>query len=407
MTLLASRIPQLVDEELERATYPDGFPPLPPLPTARYRDEGFARLEKEFIWLKQWLCVGHVSQFPSTGSFQKIDRLGISIVLVRAKDQKINAFYNSCTHRGAEVIFEKSGRTPSLTCRYHGWSFGLDGALRGVPAEKNFACLHKAERGLRPIRCEIWHGFVFINLDDEAAPLSDHLAPLEREIDGFPLDDVVVISVQEIEVDCNWKLVYENFLESYHLRTIHQTTLAPFFDLNSFTVNSLPNGHGRQVHRKREAKPLFVSEELGTEVSADVFLEHTIALAVFPNNIVAIDPYAFAWQSFWPTSIDTGVITLMNVAFQREVAPEFHEQQQQALALSAKAFAEDVAAVTSVQRTVSSGAVENFMVSCQERQIYWVHEELDRQIGPERIADDLRVAPVMQAYVLREAAQEQ
>jgi hypothetical protein len=172
-------------------------------------------------------------------------------------------------------------------------------------------------------------------------------------------------------------------------------------------VNSLPNGHGRQVHRKREAKPLFVSEELGTEVSADVFLEHTIALAVFPNNIVAIDPYAFAWQSFWPTSIDTGVITLMNVAFQREVAPEFHEQQQQALALSAKAFAEDVAAVTSVQRTVSSGAVENFMVSCQERQIYWVHEELDRQIGPERIADDLRVAPVMQAYVLREAAQEQ
>src|SRR3546814_1803161 len=125
-----------------------------------------------------------------------------------------------------------------FVCPYHSWSYGLDGALLSVPETHNFNCLVKADRGLVPVRCETWRGFVFINLDQNARSLAETLAPLVEQTAGFPLEDLALYDRYSIEMDCNWKLALHNFLEGYHTNTVHPNTLAPFLLPRSFTVRS-------------------------------------------------------------------------------------------------------------------------------------------------------------------------
>ena len=154
-----------MERESVRNGYPEGFPALPEIPGGRYFDQRFYDLEMEYIWRKTWLYACHVSEIPDTGSFFVFDKLGLSVIVARSRDGSIHAMHNVCRHRGAPVVNQKRGRQSRFVCPYHAWSFNLDGSLAVVPGEHNFACLDKVERSLLKIRCEVWRGFVFINLD--------------------------------------------------------------------------------------------------------------------------------------------------------------------------------------------------------------------------------------------------
>src|SRR3546814_20121295 len=101
----------------------------------------------------------------------------------------------------------------------------IDGKLVSVPEAHNFACLEKSENGLLPVRCETWRGMIFINLDDNAQPLAEFFAPITAETADFPFEDLVVKDTVVVEMDCNWKAAYDNFLEIYHVNSIHKETL--------------------------------------------------------------------------------------------------------------------------------------------------------------------------------------
>jgi choline monooxygenase len=390
----AARVYEGVEQELGRKAYPATFPALPEVPVGRYTDKRFYDLEMEHFWRRTWLHVGHISQIPEPGSYLLFKQLGESVIVSRGLSGEIRAFHNVCRHRAAALLSEPRGTARRFVCPYHSWSYGLDGRLIGVPEDRNFACLNKAERGLLSVRCETMRGMIFINLDDNAPPLSEYFAATERELGDLPIDRMVVKDVLTVEMECNWKAAYDNFLEIYHVNTVHAKSIAPFLDSRSFSVSLFKYGHARFATRKRGANTIFGKDLAVPDGPSAIFKDHTIGLPMFPNNFVAIDPVGFGWQNWWPVSLNKCVMVLTLMGWKDEGAQdtEFWEGMAKQVQLIAH---EDVHLFAGMQRNLERGHVKGLLMGYQEQALYWYHEEVDRQIGVEKIPEPLRIKQVL------------
>ena len=179
---------QLMEYEAAREAPPTGFPALPDIPAGRYTDERFFELELAHIWRKSWLLAAHIDELPGPGDFLLWDTAGQPVLLVHDDNGSINAFYNTCSHRGAPVVTEPSGNKQRLTCPYHGWSYGRDGQLLAVRDPQDFSGLDFAQRGLKSVRCESFGNLIFVNFDPDAPSLLDWLGPIANEWEEFEFD---------------------------------------------------------------------------------------------------------------------------------------------------------------------------------------------------------------------------
>ncbi len=391
-----------VEGEFRRTTYPEGFPALPELAAARYFDPEFYRLEMEHVFRKTWLCVGHASQLAQAGSYRLFEQFDQSIILSRGSDERIRAFKNTCRHRGAALVTQAEGVAKRFICPYHAWGYSSEGELKSVPEAHNFACLNKADKALHQVRCEIWRGFIFINFDENAGPLADFLAVLNAEIDDFPIDDMVVKAVIDVEIDCNWKTAFDNFLEIYHVGTVHAKTLSPYLECKSFTVSLFEGGHARFVTRKRGGQSFFSAghDDAAPDDFTTRFKDHVFALPCFPNSFTALDPVGFNWQSFWPKGPDKMVMSNMFIGWKRDDAEDARFWEGM-LESQKTVLAEDIGLFPTIQRSYRQGDITQVVLSLQEQFIQWYNEEIDRRIGPDNIAAALRVKPVLAPHVSR------
>ncbi|CAM4112415.1 Phenylpropionate dioxygenase-like ring-hydroxylating dioxygenase large terminal subunit [Novosphingobium lubricantis] len=389
-----------VESEFQRKTYPEGFPALPDLPAARYFDPDFYRLEMEHVFHKTWLCVGHASQLPKAGAFRLFEQFDKSIILSRGNDDTIRAFRNTCRHRGAALVTEPEGVAKRFICPYHAWGFSLEGELKSVPEAHNFACLDKAEKPLFQIRCETWHGFIFINFDQQAAPLADFLGPLNTQIDDFPIDDMVVKRVLDVEIDCNWKTAYDNFLEIYHVNTVHAKTLSPYLESKSFTVSLFEGGHARFVTRKRGGQSFFSAghDEATPDDFTTRFKDHVFALPCFPNSFTALDPVGFNWQTFWPKGPNKMVMSNMFMGWKRD-DEEDRAFWETMLQNQKTVLAEDIGLFPTIQRSYREGDIRDVMLSVQEQFLYWYNEEIDRRIGAENLPAGMAIPQILGPHI--------
>lgn len=213
-TVAKEAIEAIVSREIARGSYPDDVPVLPAISVARYADPAFHDLEMKRFWPKTWLHVGHVSQLPEAGAYRLFEQLGMSVIIHRGSDNQIRAFHNICRHRGSPLLLAAEGTAARFICPYHAWGYSEHGDLVSVPEARDFACLDKADNGLLPVRCETSRGMIYINLDGKAEPLAVTHAPVAEQIGGFPLEDVVVKGIITVELDCNWKVAYDNFSRS-------------------------------------------------------------------------------------------------------------------------------------------------------------------------------------------------
>ena len=388
-----------VERESQRTAYPEDFPALPDIPSKRYYDQGFHDLEMEHVFHKTWLFAAHVSQLPEVGSYKLFEQMNLSIIVSRGEDDTYRAFRNVCRHRGAALVTEPTGKARRFVCPYHAWGYALDGELKSVPEAHNFACLDKAEKPLAQVRCEVWRGFIFINLDENAQPLEEFMAPLSAQIEDFPLDDMVVKDTIVAELDCNWKTAYDNFLEIYHVNTVHAKSLAPYLDSKTFTITLLENGHARFVTRKRGGESFFSAgkDKAARHDYTTRFKDHLFALPFFPNGFTALDPIGFSWQNFWPAG--PGKMVMVNTlmgwkkddAEDREFWKEMRENQISVLE-------EDVSLFATIQRSYEQGELPGIVLGYQEQHLYWYNEEIDRLIGAENIPEDMRVEPVLASH---------
>ena len=203
----AARIRAQMDFEWKREGPPEGFPALPPIPTGRYTDPAFYALEQEHLWKKTWLLVGRDEDFEGPGSFRTYDRTGSPLLLVRGNDDVLRGFFNTCQHRGAPVVREACGAAKRLRCQYHSWTYDLDGTLLQIPDRRDFTALDESRRNLKPVRCEIYDGWVFVNEDLGATSLREWLGPVADEWSPLKGAELRAYSERSTESsDCSSKI---------------------------------------------------------------------------------------------------------------------------------------------------------------------------------------------------------
>ena len=190
----------------------------------------FYELEREAIFRRAWLNVGRVEQLPRNGSYftKELVVACTSVIVVRGNDGEVRAFHNMCRHRGNKLVWEGSPRRETsgfcrqFMCKYHGWRYGLDGSLNFVLQEEEFFELDKADFGLVPVHCDVWEGFIFINLEDEPPQsLRDFLGPMVTGLDGYPFHLVTEQYGFRAEIKSNWKIFLDAFQEYYHAPILH------------------------------------------------------------------------------------------------------------------------------------------------------------------------------------------
>jgi phenylpropionate dioxygenase-like ring-hydroxylating dioxygenase large terminal subunit len=186
-------------------------------------------LERRAIFARTWLNVGRIEQLPRKGSYftRELAAAGTSVIVVRDGDD-VRAFHNICRHRGNKLVWndypreETSGTCRQFTCKYHGWRYGLDGGCTFVQQESEFFDLDKSDFGLAPVQCEVWEGFIWVNVDPEnTVPVAEYLGELGAGVAGYPFGEMTEVYKYRAHVGSNWKLFIDAFAEFYHAPVLH------------------------------------------------------------------------------------------------------------------------------------------------------------------------------------------
>jgi phenylpropionate dioxygenase-like ring-hydroxylating dioxygenase large terminal subunit len=187
-------------------------------------------LERKAIFARTWLNVGRIEQLPRAGAYftRELAAAGTSVVIVRGTDGEVRAFHNICRHRGNKLVWndepreETAGVCRQFTCKYHGWRYDLEGACTFVQQESEFFDLDKSDYGLAPVQCEVWEGFIFVNVDpDNKVSVAEYLGDLGKGIAGYPFDKMTQVFKYRSHVGANWKLFIDAFAEFYHAPVLH------------------------------------------------------------------------------------------------------------------------------------------------------------------------------------------
>ena len=377
-----------LDRESTRAVYPPDFPVFPEIPGGLYIRQDFYDLELEHIWFKSWLCAGREEELPSNGAFTLFERFGRSALIVRGSDGLIRAFHNTCRHRGAPLTRTCPGQAERFTCGYHNWTYDLNGRLISIPEEYEFGGLDKSRRGLLPVRCESWGGWIFVNFDLACGSLSSALGSLTEYFAPFSMEKLSIKGRLVYDLACNWKAAFDAFIEAYHVRAIHPTTLAPLLDSRALTVSLHDGGHSCFTMRKKgKVDGGTLSDKVGPDIPTvpDVFRRNSFVPSIFPNTLVPLDSGSVGFMTFWPTGVSSCQAELIMTGWSDNGFADAAAYWKELLDGYDAVQIEDVQFLAGIQASLESGAFTGMQLGYQERRIYWLHEEIDRRISLERV----------------------
>jgi phenylpropionate dioxygenase-like ring-hydroxylating dioxygenase large terminal subunit len=194
------------------------------MPAGFYTDPAVFQAEREHILLQRWFFTCREEMLPDAGDYRAFETVGGPIFLLRGADGVLRAFANYCRHRGS-LLVDGAGCTKRLICPYHAWSYMLDGSLWGCPDMKDAEGFDRVENGLVPVRMETWNGFVFCTYNEEAPPLVEQLGDLPERMATHRLGEMRCTWRVELRPNCNWKLILENAMETYHTGIVHKNTV--------------------------------------------------------------------------------------------------------------------------------------------------------------------------------------
>lgn len=381
---------------------PEGFPALPPIPGARYIDPVFNALEMQRLWKSTWVYAAHLDEIPKKGSFILWEKLGSAILIIRGKDNVVRAFYNTCRHRGGPLVKDKSGKRNLFVCGYHGWSYDPEGNLVAIRDERDFPDFDKSCLGLISVRCEMFGNWVFVNLDDDAEPLMEFLGPVANEMSAFQPEKLRLADKAEWAVDCNVKILLDAFLETYHLKSIHQNTVDRFLDHLGTTIELWQNGHSRMVtpNRRPEWKDPGVAGLPEIDTVGEIARENNVSYNVYPNIVCPPAPTGMPFIMFWPKTTNTMVLECIWFSPDWGDGPR-PEVWDTRIENFEHIIEEDTQFAPQIQQSVESDGFQGMPLSYQERRIYHWHEELDRRIGGDHIPPNAKVEPILLPFITR------
>jgi phenylpropionate dioxygenase-like ring-hydroxylating dioxygenase large terminal subunit len=209
------------------------------IPARWYTDKRVADLELQNVFSRNWQAMARVAQVEKPGQYVTATVAGEPIVAVRGSDGKLRAFYNVCRHHAMTVMNEPCGQAQHMRCPYHGWTYNLEGELRGMTEFDGVKNFERADNGLVPVRVETWENFVFVNLDANAAPLADFLGALVGLAKPLGFGALKFVERRSYIQNCNWKVYVDNFLDGgYHVPHMHKG-LSSVLDYTNYTIENV------------------------------------------------------------------------------------------------------------------------------------------------------------------------
>ena len=290
---------------------------IPTLPGSAYTDPAVFAQEQEKIFEAYWFAAARTSEIATPGSFQTVDVGRENVLIVRGRDKKLRAFLNVCRHRGARVCMEKEGTGQrKLQCGYHAWTYALDGSLVAAPNLTQMEDVDRTQYGLIPVHLREWLGYVWVCIADEppsfeetvsgavAGRLGDH-----DIIEGWNIDQLAVGRRITYDVNANWKLIIENFMECYHCATIHPelTEVLPEF-ADGYAAQYFV-GHGAEFGENVSGFTVDGTE--GLDAIPSVAPEHDrryYAITVNPQVFINLVPDHVIVHRMFPMAADHTIV---------------------------------------------------------------------------------------------------
>ena len=288
------------------------------MPPAVYQSDEFLKLEQREIFRKEWLCVGRASALANPGDYVTADIDGQPIVVVRGEDGALRAFSNVCLHR-MSVLLEGRGNVRRIVCPYHAWNYSLDGVLRGAPMMERQSGFCKDAYALPSVRCDTWLGWVYVSLNEAAPPVAAQLADLTALIDIYDMGAYVETFYEEHVWDTNWKILAENFMESYHLPMLHRATVGPHSKLED--MECPPGFPAFNYHwiTKEASLPIGNAHPKNTRLQGH-WRKTTALIAIYPTHLITLTPGYFWYLVLQPLGINQ-----VHIRFGGGLSPEFIE----------------------------------------------------------------------------------
>ncbi|KAF7125923.1 hypothetical protein CNMCM5793_002282 [Aspergillus hiratsukae] len=262
------------------------------LPSSWYTSQEMFELERRAIFSRKWLLTTHKLRLPNTGDYLRYEVSGFQFVLVKDRDGNINAFHNVCRHRAFPVVTEEKGSARIFACKYHGWSYGLNGKLAKAPGYQDLEGFDKSKNGLLPIHVHIdTNGFIWVNLDAGEKPeiaWEDDFKGMDMlpRFEHVKWDEYTFDHTWEQEGDYNWKILADNYNECYHCPTTHPD-IPSIADLSSYSVQTKDGGI---IHD---------GASTSQQIAAGLCPASTY---FFPNASITVSPHFFFMQRFVPFS---------------------------------------------------------------------------------------------------------
>ncbi len=325
----------------------DANAPLPEastIPAPWYVDPRIAELEAGTVFSKTWQMVGRVEQVEAPGQFVTANVAGEPIVVVRGNDGLLRGFYNVCRHHAAAVVTESCGQASRLHCPYHGWNYGLDGSLKGMPEFDGVKNFDRQQNGLVPVRAEIWEKFVFVNLDPEAVPLRDFLGGLVKRIAPLNVSKLHYIDSRVYDIHCNWKVFIDNYLDGgYHVPHLHKG-LSSVLDYKQYTIEN-------EDRYCLQSSPMVASYE-DVAIGATRKGDRAWYFWQYPN--LMINCYEGYMDTNLVLPVDVDHCRVIFDFYFADVSVAHREYNQQSVAVGARVQDEDLGICEAVQRGLKS-----------------------------------------------------
>jgi len=306
------------------------------MPPDVYTSDAFLAQELEHIFRKDWFCVGRADALPKPGDYLTVELAGQPVIVLRGADGAVSAMSNVCLHR-MSTLLQGRGHVRSIVCPYHAWTYNLDGKLRGAPAMTLNDGFSKADYRLPQIRCAEWLGWVFISLNPDAPEVGMQLAGVEKLITRYDMAAYTETFREEHVWDTNWKVLAENFMESYHLPVCHAGTIGGLSKLEDMVCPPGEAAFNYHTILKDDRLKIALAHEKNTTLVGDE-RRMTYLLAVYPSLLITLTPGYFWYLSLHPKGPGQ-----VHITFGGGMSPDYvHDEAAQAHFVQLKTLLDEV-----------------------------------------------------------------
>jgi len=316
------------------------------IPAPWYTDPRISDLERSTVFGRNWVVAGRTDQVAAPGQYLTTEVAGEPIIVVRGQEGILRGFFNVCRHHAAAVMTEPCGHASILRCPYHGWSYGLDGCLKGVPEFAGVKGFEPAQNGLVPIHVDTWENFVFVNLDPPAASLPTFLARLMQSAAPLALSKLHFFERRVWKLACNWKVFVDNYLDGgYHVPHLHKA-LSSVLDYTQYTI------HNEDRYCLQSSPMVTSDEDAATSATRKGDRAHYYWL--YPNFM--FNCYEGYMDTNLVLPLDTDHCEVIFDFYFSDVSESRCEHNRQSIAVGNRVQDEDIGICESVQRGLKSSA---------------------------------------------------